>query len=131
GSKPLITRPAGAQVSQSDLGLGVKTFTFNTQWLSDLAKDDLKFDLEGDLQPHYFDHEGTLVYSTSPRLSKQMLDAARNKQSLQLPAATSEQQGPLIGYGKFEGKLGATIINDVGVWADAVMKQYKPKPATQ
>ena len=125
GGKPPVAKPAGSQVVPTDLGLGVKTFTFNTGWMTDLASD-LKFKIEGDLRPHYFVHDGTLVFSTSPRLSKQMLDAARANQAVQLPPPPAEQQGPVIGYGKLDGKLGAAMVSDIGVWVSAMMQQLEP-----
>jgi hypothetical protein len=122
-----IEPPAGTLVAKQDLEVGVPVWTFDTAWLKQMAST-VQFGVEGDLVPHYFMHDGVLVFSTSPRLSKQLLESARSGNVFKLPPPAGTQ-GQLTGAGQFDGKLGAAIFDTAAVWFDALVTQLVPPPA--
>ena len=105
-------------VVEADLGLGVKTYVLTAPWLADIKA--VRINIESDVRPHYFVHEGVLVFSTSPRLSKRMLDASRGNQSVAIPAAplTPMQQGQLVELGRFNGQLFVSLFDQLAVWIE-------------
>lgn len=129
-AKPAFAAPQGAQTKQADLGLGVPAHVFDIEWLKPMASE-VQFTVEGDLRPHYFEHGGAMVFSTSPRLSKAMIEAARSGNSVALPpkpAITIGQQdaGKLVGFGQFKGAMGVAVFDAGAVWAESIMKQLAP-----
>ncbi len=81
----------------ADLDLGVPTTEFSLDWLDESSV--ARIEIRGDFRPHYFVTDGFLVVSTSPILSKRILDRQRN--SLQLQSAKNNQ---LVSVGKISGK---------------------------
>lgn len=113
---------------QEDLGLGVPTWTFDLAWLKTIAPD-FTYEIEGDVRPHYFMHEGALVFSTSPKLSQRMLAAARARKTLNL--AGEAQNGTLVAYGHAPGSLMVRLFDDIAKWVDEVVKSDLAPPATK
>ena len=110
-----------------DVGLGVPTFGFGRLG-STLADDDgheetWRVEAEGDVLPHYFAHEQFVVVSTSVRLSKAILAAARGKaKRLVLPQSDA---GELIAYGRRPADLFARLIEQAASWSAALADEKK------
>lgn len=111
--KPLPAMHADAQLM--DLGLGVPTWGFDAHSLLDATGEaKLNLAVEGDLQPHFFFVDGTLVFSTSQRLSKSLLDAHAGKSKrLLLPP---DPAGGVIASGKSSGEAMARTMEHLSAW---------------
>jgi hypothetical protein len=107
-------------VEKIDLGLGVPTFGFQGGWLSTItAKHKVSVEIEGDLQPHYFISGNILVLSTSPRLSKHILES---KQKFSLP----KTHEPLIGLGRISSTTLAGYLTTISKWLATLEQQATP-----
>jgi len=112
--------PLDAKAVKTDLGLGVETWSFDGNTLAKATGEaKLRLAVEGDLRPHFFFIDRMIVLSTSPRLSKSILDArAGRAKRLQLP---EEESAALISLGRYPGAaLGATVEHLKG-WYVAMM----------
>jgi len=95
-----------------DLGLGVDTFGFPGDFWSRLPGK-MTVAVEGDLLPHYFVEDGWFVFSTSKRLSRQILDAKRGgpAERLAIPAQGGQE---LVGYGRVPASTLANYLDIFG-----------------
>lgn len=118
-------------VKEIDLGLDVPTFGFDGAWIGDLLdenfNDQVTITLDGDVRPHYFVRDGVLVFSTSPRLSKQML-AAQRVAPLKLPADDASA-GALVGYGRLSGSVFQSYFDIAAKWATTFSNLPSTRPA--
>ncbi len=107
-------------VVERDLGLGVKTRVFTGGWIKPLTGDfELEMSLEGDFVPHFFVHDGHLIVSTSPKLSKRLLAAAKAKDSVLPPTKTGYQR--TVAHGVMPGRtLGNVYAHTVAWMAEGV-----------
>jgi hypothetical protein len=109
-------------VKQVDLGLGRTTWVLDGSFIYDLAKAggaNISLKIEGDLRPHYFQINGLLVFSTSVRLSKQIIDSASGKTTaITLPAV----EGNLVSYGRFPGQTLAGYAHHAAAWTKVFVK---------
>ncbi|QOV91389.1 hypothetical protein [Humisphaera borealis] len=107
--------PVDAKAVMVDHGLGVPTWTFEAASLAKASGEaKLRVDIKGDLQPHFFFADGMVVFSSSPRLSKSILEAQSGKaKRLTLP---EDGDGPLITIGRQTGESFATTIEHLKAW---------------
>lgn len=103
-----------AKAIEVDHGLGVPTWTFDVATLTKASGEaKLRIDVTGDLRPHFFFVEGHVVFSTSPRLSKQIVAAHGGKaKRLTLP----EDDEDLVGIGRMTGSSLATMMRQFKGW---------------
>jgi len=108
----VLDKPPKQPVHPVDLALGVTTHGFDGQVLRS-APGKPKVTVDGDLLPHYFVEDGWLVFSTSARLSRLILDARRGgpQQRFQLPA---DDRGRLVAYGRVPAATMANYLDFVG-----------------
>lgn len=112
---PAVDRIASTRV---DLGLGVATWEFGAAALTAASGEaKVRVDVVGDLRPHFFVVDGTLVLSTSPRLSRTLL-AARGGAAprLALPPADGAS---LVSVGRYPGEPMARGAEHVKAWVVA------------
>ncbi|MEM1211847.1 MAG: hypothetical protein AAGI68_06050 [Planctomycetota bacterium] len=105
--------PAAARsLAETDLGLGVKTLQADLSWVQELAAAEggiINLELLGASSNfHAFDHQGMLVLSTSPALSKRFMEAwDANGQPVEGQDALAEMivpevDGTLVGLARME-----------------------------
>jgi hypothetical protein len=116
--KPIQPMRTDAQLVE--LGLGVPTWGFDPKTLSRVTGEaKLNISVEGDLHPHFFVVDGTLVFSTSPRLSKALLEAHNGKTPrLLLPP---DDSGVVVSCGKASGEAMARTVEHMGAWFSEFM----------
>ncbi len=127
GSPRAIESKAPTLVKEIDLGLDAPTFGFDGAWIEKLSDDPVTIILDGDVRPHYFVRDGVLVFSTSPRLSKQML-AAQRVAPLKLPADDASA-GALVGYGRLSGSVFQSYFDIAAKWATTFSNLPSTRPA--
>lgn len=69
-----------ATIAKSDLGLGLPTTEFSMEWLNETSIAKVQF--QGDFRPHYVVRDGFLLLSSSPDLTKLILNRERKSISL-------------------------------------------------
>jgi hypothetical protein len=115
----------GKLVVERDLGLGVKTRVFTGDWIKSLSGDfEIELAAEGDFVPHYFVHDGHLVVSTSPKLSKRILAAAKEPSRSLPPTKTGYDR--TVAYGVMPGRTLGNIYSHMFTWIAAGVREAAP-----
>ncbi len=124
------TLPKDAKlVVERDLGLGVKTHVFTGDWIKGVSGDfEVEMSVEGDFVPHYFLHDGHLVVSTSPKLSKRILAAAKETSRVLPPTKTGYER--TVAYGVLPGRTLGKIYSHMVGWMVAGLKEAGGDAAT-
>ena len=100
-------------MKSSNMGLPIPVQEFTAPWLAAMTGGSVKLELAGDLRPHMFTIDGYFVFSTSPALSRRILDKTAPR--LKLPAV-GESAGDPIAYGRISGSLFTTLTNTTAAW---------------
>jgi hypothetical protein len=111
-------------VKDVDLGLAVPTWTF-TQSFWDVTDVDGRIEVEGDLLPHFFTVDQWLVLSTSPSLSKAMLESFRgSEESVKLPSFPER----LVAVGSIQSAAYGQALKDLERVITVIAEQSKNDP---
>jgi hypothetical protein len=122
-----VDRPKSQpRVKEVDLGLGRKTWAFDGSFVDEAAAAQgakVSLTLEGDLRPHYFTVDGFLVFSTSARLSREIIASATGTQQPVSPPVVAD--GRLVDFGRFPGQTVAAYVRHAGAWVNVFAKDHQ------
>lgn len=145
-----VDLPEKAVTKVVDLGLGVETHAFVGDW-QELLPNGIRVSIEGGAQPHYFRPQGDwFAFSTSPKLSKQLLESHRSSSAssnrTNTASASAELDSRLVTLGGVSGDSLAslyTVLSDTfgivldesggveanGKWAEMGLNSFRAEPS--
>jgi hypothetical protein len=100
------------RVRERDLGIGAQTWGFDASWIEKAETGRLS--IEGDATPHFFFIDDLFIFSTSPRLSREIIAASRQTQRAALPA------GKVVSFGRIPGSAIGASVDIAAKWATGV-----------
>lgn len=109
-------------VRKVDLGLKATTYEFDTSWVNYISGEEkLDWRIEGDLRLHFLFDDGYLLMSTSPRLSKQILNGSLKKAD-SIETRLNGIDNP-VAFGRIPGRTIGNFFRSLVEWVAAIGRQ--------